>query len=91
MFKNLTKDIVDIEKKKKGLIQVYRAETCNVWDWEVHWMRLMANWTLQKMLGLEDLKIATIQNEIQGDKGIFFNGKKASVSCRTISNSLIYV
>lgn len=54
-------------------------------------MRLMANWTLQKMLGLEDLKIATIQNEIQGDKGIFFNGKKASVSCRTISNSLIYV
>lgn len=27
MFKNLTKDIVDIEKKKKGLIQVYRAET----------------------------------------------------------------
>lgn len=30
MFKKLTKDIVDIKKKKKGLNQVYRAENCNV-------------------------------------------------------------
>lgn len=30
----------------------------------------------EKMLGLEDLQIGTIQNEIQRDKGTFLNGKK---------------
>lgn len=46
----------------------------------------------EKMLGLEDLQIGTIQNEIQRDKGTFFKmEKKKSLSCRIISNSLIYM
>lgn len=32
----------------------------------------MANQTLWKIRGLEDLERATIQNETQADKGIFF-------------------